>query len=370
LVSRKVDYRNLRKAFVKAIKENTKFKIITEPKTRSSYRPDLILSDNQNKIMIELKSSTYPQKSIDALYQIIGYDRISPDRFDTLILIIPKTSLTLNLMDLINMIQQELSKIQVFTYYTEEDKIIFNQTTQTSTPLPDFLSSDLPFSLPATPRRKRVSLSYPKSMRIVRYLLTNKNTTQTEIADKTNVSIGLVNKIVTYLVENNMARYKRRNLVLTEPWKLLNEIAWSRNMEQLRTGTYFMPDRFSTTEELEEKIKQIFNSENVRYSLTLFSAASRYTSYMKKYDVIQLYAEHLSESLKKVLIQELNPDSKGQIQLEIFEPDSIEIFRESSNRDGFRVCSKIQTVIDLYCFGNIGRDLAIELYSKIRGELI
>ena len=342
--------------------------ILIEPEMHLSYRPDLVLSDDGTKIMVELKSSTYPQSVIQTLYQMIGYDRLVPDRFDVILLVIPKNVLaSLRLRDLIDRIQRELPKLQVMTYHVEENKLVFNKTAYAAGPLPQTFSSDLPSTFTVT-RKRRVSLSFPKSMRVVRYLLSHTRTTQTEIADRVDVSIGLVNKIVAYLVEEEIARYKRRQLVLSEPWKLLNEISWSRSMERLRISNWFIPDRYPEIEDLEKKIKLVLEDMDVRYALTLFSAAKRYTSYMKKYDAVQLYVDAFDETREVSMRRELEPVEKGQLHVEIFEPDSPDILRDSETLGGFRLCSQIQNVIDLYCYGTIGRELAIELYSKIQGS--
>lgn len=338
------------------------------PEIHPSYRPDLVLSDDGTKIMVELKSSTYPQNIIQTIYQIVGYDRLVPDRFDTILLIIPENALTSSrLQNLIDRIQQELPKLQVMTYRSEENKLVFNKTTYAPGPLPETLSSDLPSTFTVS-KRRRVSLSSPKSMRVVRYLLTHTKTTQTEIANRVNVSIGLVNKIVAYLVEEGITKYKRRQLVLLEPWKLLNEISWSRSMERLRISNWFMPNRYPNIEDLEKKIRQVLITLDLRYALTLFSAAKRYTTYAKKYDVVQLYVDAFDEKCQALLKRELEPKNRGQFRVEIFDIDSTDILRESVTLGRFRLCSQIQTVIDFSCYGTIGRELAIELYSKIRGS--
>ena len=342
--------------------------ISIEPKTYPTYRPDLVLSDDGAKIMVELKSSTYPQKIIQTLYQIVGYDRLDSHRFDTILLVIPENTLASpGLRGLIEKIQIQLPKLQVMTYYVEEDKLFFNKITHAPGPLPETLSSNLPLTFTVT-KKRRVSLSSPKSMRVVRYLLTHTKTTQTEIARRVDVSIGLVNKIVAYLIDREIAKYKRRQLVLSEPWKLLNDISWSRSMERLRTANWFIPDRYQEIEDLEKNIKQVLENMDVRYAFTLFSAAKRYTSYMKKHDAVQLYVDAFDETRQVTMRRELEPDETGQFHVEIFEPNSTDILRDSVTLGGFRLCSQIQTVIDLYCYGTIGRELAVELYSKIRGS--
>jgi hypothetical protein len=369
LPSRRISFKNLRRVFADSIREVTpSVNVLTEPKTHPSYKPDLVLSDNGTEILVELKSSTYPQKIIQSLYQIVGYDRLFPDRFDTILLVIPEsTSTSPKFRSLIERIQRNLPKLQIMTYNFEKNKLVFNKITYAPGPLPETLSSNLP-PTPTVTKRRRPTLSSPKSMRVVRYLLAHTKTTQTEIANRVRVSIGLVNKVVSYLLEEEIAKYKRRQLVLLEPWKLLNEVSWSRSMERFRVSNWFIADLYPKIEDLEIKVKQVFESMNVRYALTLFSAAKRYTPYMKKYDTVQLYVDNYEEINQASARKELGHDEKGRFRVEIFEPDSTDILRDSEILGGFRICSQIQTVIDLYCYGTIGRELAIELYSKIRGS--
>lgn len=364
----KIDFRNLRKAFVETIRDvSPTLNVSTEPEI-DPYKPDLVLSDDRTKIMVELKSSTYPQSVIQTLYQIVGYDRLAPDQFDTILLIIPKNVMTSSMLrDLVDRIQIELPKLQVITHEIQESKLVFNRITHGPGPLPETFHFDLPSTFTVSKKRKRVSLSSPKSMRIVRYLLTHTKTTQTEISNRVNVSIGLVNKVITYLVEQEIAKYKRRQLLLLEPWKLLNEVSWYRSMEELRIANWFIRNHYSKSEDLEEKVRGVMEDMDVRYAFALFSAAKRYTPYAKKYDVVQLYIDVYDEKCEALLRRELKPKEKGQFRLEIFEPDTVDIMRESSISGRFRLCSQMQTVIDLSCYGTIGKELAIELYSKIRG---
>lgn len=340
--------------------------ILIEPKIASFYRPDVVLSDDGTKIIVELKSSAYPQNIIHAIYQIVGYDRLVPGEFKFILLVIPENVLSsLRLRDLIDRVQEELPKLQVMKYSVSENKLIFNRITSGLGPLPEAFSSDLPSTLMVS-KRRRVSLSAPKAMRVVKYLLTHKKATQIGIASTLDVSIGHVNKIVAYLAEREITRYKGKKLVLLEPWKLLNEISWSRSMDSLKVAEWFVPDYYPEIEDLEKRVKQILEKMDARYAFTLFSAAKRHTSYMKKYDVVQLYVDAFDETRSTSMKAELKPVKKGQVHVEIFEPDSADILRDSVTSNGFRICSPIQTVIDLSCYGTIGRELAIELYSKIR----
>ena len=60
--------------------------------------------------------------------------------------------------------------------------------------------------------------------------------------------------------------------------------------------------------------------------------------------------------------------NKGDINIEVYQADSKEIFTESIKINGKDVCSKIQTIIDLVCYGPTGKEAAIDIYSKIRSK--
>lgn len=339
--------------------------ISIEPKVDVIFRPDVVLSNDGTKILVELKSSAYPQDVIRAIYQVVGYERLVPGKFEFILLVISENVLTSSkLRNLIDRIQEKLPKLQVMKYSVSENKLIFNKMTSSLGPLPGVLSSDLPATVSIS-KRRRVSLSTPKAMRVVKHLLTHKQTTQMEIASNEDVSLGHVNKIVAHLIQRGIANYKGKKLVLSEPWKLLNEISRSRSMDSLRVADWFVADRYTEIEELEERMKQILANIDARYAFTLFSAAKRHTSYTKKHEVVQLYIETFNETHTRAIKEEFKPVAKGQVHIEIFEPDSVDILRESVTSEGFKICSPIQTVIDLLCYGTIGNELAIELYSKI-----
>lgn len=369
MCSQKVSFKNLRKTFVSSVrKASPEIKVSIEPKVDIFYRPDVVLSDDGTKILVELISSTYPQNILRSIYQVVGYERLVSGKFESILLIIPEDALvSLRLKKLIDRVQKKLPKLQIMKYSVSANKLIFTRVTSGAFPLPETFSSDLPATFTVS-KSRRVSLSAPKAMRVVKYLLTHKETTQMEIASRADVSVGHVNKIVTHLIEQEIAKYKGKKLVLSEPWKLLNEISWFRSMDSLKVSDWFVPDRYPTIEDLEKRIKQILENMDARYALTLFSAAKRHTSYMKKYDIVQLYIDAFDETRSALIKAKLKPVERGQVHVEIFEPDSEDILRESMTSGGFKICSPIQTVIDLSCYGTIGRELAIELYSKIRAD--
>jgi hypothetical protein len=207
----------------------------------------------------------------------------------------------------------------------------------------------------------RTSLVSPKALRVVRYLIQHKSTTQTQIANDTRVSAGMVNKVVSALTQRELVSYRGKNLIVFDVWKLLNEISWNRPLKSLKKGEIHVPD-VKSTQELEARLVQLCKSADIRYALTLFSGASRYVGYGMKYDSVQAYVERES-----ILFEKLGrhvPEAREEKILEVYEIDTWDIIEEAETVDGVVVCSPAQLIMDLVSYGHVGRDWAVRLYEE------
>ena len=61
-------------------------------------------------------------------------------------------------------------------------------------------------------------------------------------------------------------------------------------------------------------------------------------------------------------------NNKSNLFVEVYQADNKQIFTESIKMNGRNICSNIQTVIDLVCYGPSGKEAAIDIYSKMRGN--
>jgi biotin operon repressor len=367
--NQQISHRNLEKSFVDAIKkEIPSIKIGSKVKPDQVYRPDIILQRDGEKIFIEVKSSRYPSEIIRTIYQIIGYFTLASEKYNSAYVVIPKKAFSPQVKQLLYRANEKLrKKLGVIAYSVKNNKLTFEVVISPLMHIfPTLFSTKLP-SLRLYPRKK-ISLSSPKALRVLKHLLIQSETTQFEISNKTKVSIGHVNKIINYLREQGITIYRGRKLILAEPWKLLNEISWSRSMHSLRTEDLSLPSRYSSVEEVETLLRDICKENRVQYAFTLFSAARRYSSYIKKYDVVQLYIDNY-EQAKQFFPNDFFKKGDG-VHLEIYQPDSEDILTESRKIGNFKICSETQTIIDLICYGDIGRELAIEIYTNLRGKRI
>ena len=214
----------------------------------------------------------------------------------------------------------------------------------------------------------KVNITSPKSMEVVKYLMKNNKTTQLQISHNINVSLGQINKVVKYLRNKNILIYNDKNLELVDIWRLLNEISWHRNMKDLIFEELYLSQNYLNNTDIEYTIIDILNQNNIDYSLCCFSAAKFHSPYMKKHDVIQLYVDN-SDIIYKEVFKHIITNEKSNKYIEIFKIDSNQILKDSVLINNIKICTIIQTIIDLMTYGPIGKETAFEIYTKYRDKL-
>ena len=363
-MERKISHQALEKSFIEAIRAAMP---MTDIKVQPSGNeiPDIVIETGGQRVFVETSNLRYPSDIIRSIYRIVGYVSLTDERFDSFYIVIPKDALSSSTVkETLDDARRRLhEKIGIVTYSLIDSTITYEVAEPGMGQLPDKFAAS--FSMPQR-TVSRVSLSSPKALRILRQVLLKDKTTQFDISRQIGVSIGHVNKVISYLRDQEILTYKRRNLILLEPWRLLNEISWSRSMQSLKLADLYLSDGGGSVEEAEWTLRKICEEEKVPYAFTLFSAARRYSAYIKKYDSVHMYVDEYEQYRKYFLEGGLRDGGRG-IRVEIFQPDSEDILKDSKSIQGFIICSEIQTVIDLACYGEMGRELAVEIYSKIRG---
>ncbi|NVM56091.1 MAG: winged helix-turn-helix transcriptional regulator [Candidatus Helarchaeota archaeon] len=367
--SQNVSHQGLVKAFKNSIEDMlTSVDIKTEVETYEGFRPDIILNLNGEKVLVELKKASHSASVIRSIYQILGYLNLTSEKYDFILIVIPMDFFHVKQVENILLkINEKYEKIGIMGYSISDNNVSFEQIINKISILPSIFYSKL--DEPYYQKRKSVSIVTPKSLQILKFILENNKTTQLEISSQTNVSLGQVNKVVSYLRERNIAEYKGKYLTLIDSWKLLNDISWHRRMDELKVTEFYISKNYDNIEEVENKITSLFKNKGIKYAFTLFSAAKKYSPYIKKYDVMQIYLDDL-KIINQNDFQQFIQKNKGALYIEIYQADSKELFTESIKINGRNVCSKIQTVIDLVCYGPSGKEAAIDIYSKMRGNQI
>ncbi len=206
-----------------------------------------------------------------------------------------------------------------------------------------------------------VKLSSPQSYRVVNYLLAHPFTTQLKISADTRVSLGLVNHVVRPLFERGVCRRgKWKSVELVDPLRLLEILAWERTLQRLVKSTVRL--QMSEVSKAKKMIDKVCNAHKIDYALTTFAALSHYQPYYITYPTIHMYTLDVNR------LESLLPVGRGAVAVEILKPDHDMIMEDVREAEGLRLVSPIQTVIDLFCFGEGGRDGAMKLLNRITAQ--
>lgn len=317
------------------------------PRMASTKTADLVLRLPKERIAFEIKISNF--------YDGLGRAVLWAEEFDASYLVVPKELLPSQ--EILRRIPRDVG---VAAFQVRNHTIKFETVKKCRTQLAGPSFEVALEKTPQLPRTVKTSLVSPKALRVIRYLISHRSTTQIEIARGTDVSVGMVNKLISALVDRELVSYKGKRLVVFDVWRLLNEVSWNRPVKGLKKGELRVDS--SSTRETEQQIARICGEAGMRYAMTLFSGASRYIGYGMKYDSVQTYVEEPERLLDSLRPKRAAPGDG--ILLDVFGPDTWDILDEAQVVAGVAVCSTTQLVMDLVSYGHVGRDWAVKLYEE------
>jgi Holliday junction resolvase-like predicted endonuclease len=333
--------------------EDTDGATLTRNAKVANMEVDILQARNGKTVAFEIKTSNF----FDGLGRAMAWK----GSVDSVYLLVPEKILPSE------QIMNEIpSHIGVVAIEHENDKLKFHLVKKAPVEFPtQILERDFFFehsTVHPMEKHTTASLVSPKALRILRYILMHERTTQIKIAQEANVSIGMVNKVVSRLAERDIVAYKKRTLVLLEPYRLLNEVSWERPLSKLKIRDIYVPF-VKDAHETENYLKNACTQHKIRYALTLFSAANRYSAYSMRYDTVYSYIEPAG-GISEFMEQSVGSTEKG-MRIELFRADTPDILEEAGILDGFSVCSPTQVLIDLSSYGETGKDVAVELYRQL-----
>jgi len=336
----------------KAIRKGNREATLSKEAKVGNMHVDILQKRKGRTIAYEIKMANF--------FDGFGRAVVWKNLVDSVYLIVPR-----NILPSEQITNEMPDQIGVIAFEYKNNHVRFKLIKKAAIDLPaQILEHDFNLETKSRPTKRytTTSLVSPKALRIVKYLLTHEKTTQKNISQKTGVSIGMVNKVVSRLADREIVAYKKRTLTLLEPWKLLNEVSWERPMTKLKIRDIYVP-QVKGVHEAEEYLKNICNQHEIDYALTLFSGASRYMAYSMRYDTVYSYVEP-SDRFLSLLAESRNTVKKG-MRLELFMVDSPDILEEAKTFDGLSVCSPAQVLIDISSYGYAGKDVAVELYRQL-----
>ena len=192
-----------------------------------------------------------------------------------------------------------------------------------------------------------------KTERMIRLLSTypDKRWTQRELGSRAKVSIGLVNRMVRWLMSEGIvvkASYYQKFYVLDRP-KLVSSWAAQRKLPPARSYPLA-----TSPEEVEELLR---GQEG--YLMTLFRAAWHRVPHYRSAGV-EIYAK---PEVARVVARHF-PSGSGATLI-VYPYDSF-VTEGAEEIDGLNLVSPVQNYVDLVAFGGIGADVARMLADKYK----
>jgi hypothetical protein len=203
-----------------------------------------------------------------------------------------------------------------------------------------------------------------KSSRVVRTLLTHpqQGWQVQQLAQQADVSLGLVSKAKTALVEDAYLEERDRLLFVRDGIKLLQ--GWSAEYRpQVQRFQLFAIPR---PNEIEKRLAEWCRTNKVTYALTQLAAAWRYSP-MVRYDKSVAYIDRKLETGNKLksLLEHLDAkevETGANCILWITEDPAV--FTDSKEFDGVKVVSPLQLYLDLMALSGRGKDAAEEVFER------
>ena len=203
-----------------------------------------------------------------------------------------------------------------------------------------------------------------KSSRIVRALLTHpgKGWQVQQLAQQADVSIGLVSKAKTALIEDAYVEERDRLLFVRDAVKLLE--AWSEEYRpRVKRVQLFAIARLM---EVEQRLADWCQANKIAYALTQLAAAWRYSPIVR-YDKSVVYLDRKIEYDHKwnSLLEYLDArEVETGANCILWITDDPAVFTGSKESDGVNVVSPIQLYLDLIALPGRGKDAAEEVFER------
>jgi hypothetical protein len=203
-----------------------------------------------------------------------------------------------------------------------------------------------------------------KSSRIVRTLLANssKGWQVQQLAQQSDVSLGLVSKVKTALLEEAYLEERDRLLFVRDPIKLLQGWATEYRPQVKRLQLFAI----SRPQETEKRLADWCRSNTITYALTQLSAAWRYSP-MVRYDKCVAYIDSKLEAENKLkdLLEQIDArEVETGANCTLWITDDPAVFTDAREFDGVNAVSPLQLYLDLKVLSGRGEDAAQEILER------
>ncbi len=206
---------------------------------------------------------------------------------------------------------------------------------------------------PYPERRALKSLFSPKSSRILRVLLANpeRRWHLQNIAAEVDVSLGQTSDVKQALLSQEWIKEEKKAFWLTEPEELLLE--WARNYDYRKNRSAWFYSNLSKME-TEKAVATECQRQGLRYTLALFSGASRLAPFVQSPRSFIFIEERIEEIAVALGFRPVNTGAN----LVLLRPYDEGVFYGLQDINELKVTSDVQLYLDLQSYRGRGEEAA------------
>ena len=178
------------------------------------------------------------------------------------------------------------------------------------------------------------------------------------LAEKVNCSIGLVSKVMNYLLKNAWVQKTLDGYLVLEPEEMLK--TWSEAYHK-KEVLFYSCYSLDAPGELEEKLRQMKKNTGIECWLTGFSGGVRYAPVVR-YNKVHLYIapEDIREAMEYLEMKEVD----GGANVILFPVEHESCVKDSRIINGDVVVSPVQAYLDCMSLKGRGEELAEAILRK------
>ncbi|MCX9085680.1 MAG: hypothetical protein OIN87_12875 [Candidatus Methanoperedens sp.] len=293
-------------------------------------RVDMVIEDGNNRYFVEVKS----RANIDTIAQLVL------------------------IKELLRNENQDISSVFFViagNIFTPEVERIANQTNIILVTIPRNIEHQ---AQKYDHSAGKVKITSEKSWKVISRLLAEKTTSIRQLSILEKVSYGWAHATIKSLISQGVVTRKENYVSISDTSKLINGVAWERPFENLYADEINIEyqDAFTAASEL----SHILKNNGIKFAFTSYTAAGLYTGYAIRHDTVYLYIDKKEIDFFK---NTFRATEQQGIKARIYTPDR-DVFADTREKEGIRIVSPSQTLLDLAGLGYSGRDITKAMVDK------
>lgn len=310
--------------------------VIKEPifkDTRGTVRPDMLIEDGNRRFLVEIKSKI----KIDAIAHLVLLKEIlqKQDKYDT------NTHFVIAAKFIVPDIEEIAGQVGVQLL-----------TIPRNVQLPAHKHAHAP---------GKVKVTSDKSWKIVSRLLKEKMTSIRQLSVIEGISYGWAHATVQSLIGQGIVTKKGNYVTISDFNKLLNGISWERPFENLLVKEINV--EYKDAIKAARELSHMLDNSGIKFAFTGYTAGGLYTGYAVRHDSIYIYLEKDEIDLFTKTFQINGTAEDKGIKVKIYAPDR-GVFNNVVEKEGIRIVSPAQTLLDLAGLGYSGMDITKAMVEK------